>query len=519
MTKPRILTKDGFITESKALDLEIDVIPKLHGRQESDKFRQKLQSSVSHIRELVSRHLQIPQSDFTIVDPSAWIEGAFNICVGIDIKNDRHPHLPWGAVIRFPLPFNSGESFAPGTMDEKLRCEAATYIWIRQNCPNIPLPRLLGMGFPGSRSFTAVENETMLNRLQWYLRSMWDWLNGKETSPYSSHTRSILTGTGYLLLEWDMTYSSTEPYIQDFLGYHDHRMIYQKNSILDVDDAVFQLRALVGMRALLPLFWNLESRKGPFVLSLPDLHQSNIFVNDDWNLVSIIDLEFAPVVPIQMTHVPYWLADKTLDGLNGSELAIYKRHYDRFVDVLEQEEKTLVRNNSYSQLLRHEWDTGRFWYALALGSINVFPFIYQEHLEPKFFAEESVTDAQKEAFSRLWCEDVDAFIAKKLEDYEVYKDNVRAIFAAVKAETGDVGEEERREEKVGQEEKGDEVNQEEKVGWSSGEDKGGESSQEGNIEDASPAKREEETSPEEREEVETSIETQHNTEQGVRKSM
>ncbi|KEQ98347.1 hypothetical protein AUEXF2481DRAFT_36860 [Aureobasidium subglaciale EXF-2481] len=54
--------------------------------------------------------------------------------------------------MRFPLPYNIGEYFAPGTIDEKLRCEAATYVWLNKHCPTIPLPRLLGMGFPGSQS-------------------------------------------------------------------------------------------------------------------------------------------------------------------------------------------------------------------------------------------------------------------------------------------------------------------------------------------------------------------------------
>lgn len=155
MVGTSIQIKHGFITEQEALDTDTDIIPKLHQKRESDKFRQKLQSSLSHIRELISRHLQIPESDFVIAEPSGWIEGAFNICLGIGISKERYPHLPQRALIRFPMPFNIGEGFAPGAMDEKLRCEAATYIWMRENCPNIPLPRLLGMGFPGSRTVRA----------------------------------------------------------------------------------------------------------------------------------------------------------------------------------------------------------------------------------------------------------------------------------------------------------------------------------------------------------------------------
>lgn len=152
MTGPSILTHHGSVTEQEALDNDLDIIPKLHTQREADHFRQKLQSYKSQICELISRHLQISESDFVLDEPSAWIEGGFNICLGFDINCDYRPNLPQRALIRFPLPFNVGEDFAPGTMDEKLRCEAATYIWMRENCPNIPLPRLLGMGFPGLQS-------------------------------------------------------------------------------------------------------------------------------------------------------------------------------------------------------------------------------------------------------------------------------------------------------------------------------------------------------------------------------
>lgn len=211
-------------------------------------------------------------------------------------------------------------------------------------------------------------------------------------------------------------------------------MTYQMNSILSVDDGVYQLTALVGLRALLPHFFNKESRNGPFILSLPDLHASNIFVDADWNITSIIDLEFAPVVPVQMVHVPYWLTNQGVDQIHGPELEVYKQQYDDFVDILEQEENTLARDHSYSQRLREEWETGRLWYVMALGSTNAFPSIFEQHLQPRFFEEDFETHVQGKPLSRLWCEDVDSFIAKKLEDYEVYQNNVRSIFATARTE-------------------------------------------------------------------------------------
>jgi len=152
-----INTPNGRITETEALATDLDMIPVLQIEDENTNFRHdKLIARTSQIERVISRHLGIPTDDLALYPPSAWIEGSFNICLPIDIKHSHNARLPSRAVIRFPLPYNVGESFAPGTIDEKLRCEAATYLWMSENCPDIPIPRLLGMGFPGSHTVSSV---------------------------------------------------------------------------------------------------------------------------------------------------------------------------------------------------------------------------------------------------------------------------------------------------------------------------------------------------------------------------
>ncbi|KAI5211852.1 hypothetical protein E4T38_01014 [Aureobasidium subglaciale] len=222
----------------------------------------------------------------------------------------------------------------------------------------------------------------------------------------------------------DTTYASTELYIHDMLHYQDCRMRDQLNSIVGVTDGEYQLSALVGLRALLPHFWNKESRGGPFVFGLSDLHQSNIFVDEDWNITSIIDLEFASVVPVQMVQVPHWLTGRGVDQLDGDDLEEYKRRYDEFVNIVEREECTMSRDSS-------EWSTRRFWYVLALTSINAFPGIFEQHLQPRFLPDSFKLDAENGPLSRLCCEDVDQFIAQKLKDNEEYKKVGGELFAKV----------------------------------------------------------------------------------------
>lgn len=147
------ISKFATMTEAEALDEEWDMMPKLTSYQKTLDFCLDLERRRPQLEQLISRHLGISPSRFVLLGQSAWVWGSFNICLPIDIKPTAGKStLPPQAILRFPLPFRAGEETHPGNVDEKLRCEAATYIWLHRNCPSIPTPRLLGVGFPGAPS-------------------------------------------------------------------------------------------------------------------------------------------------------------------------------------------------------------------------------------------------------------------------------------------------------------------------------------------------------------------------------
>jgi len=216
------------------------------------------------------------------------------------------------------------------------------------------------------------------------------------------------------------------------LAYQDNRLRYQPNSILGRPDGVFQLSALAALRALFPIFWRKQdSQNGAFVLTLPDLHQSNIFVDDDWNIVSVIDFEFAPVQPQQMVNVPHWLSGKSIDELCGPDLEEYKSLHDLFIDVLEDEETVRQHDHEFSKRLRDDWQTGKLWYNAALRSSNAFPLVFEQHLQPRFFAKFD-PEIEGSTLMRLYSEDCEEFITAKLQDKARYDERIRAIFAAAR---------------------------------------------------------------------------------------
>lgn len=237
-----------------------------------------------------------------------------------------------------------------------------------------------------------------------------------------------------------MTYSSALPFVHDMLAYQDKRMRHQLNSILSIKDGIYQLSALAALRALVPRFWDQRSRNGPFILTLVDLHQSNIFVDDEWNVTRLIDLEFAPVRPVQMTQVPSWLSNRGIDQLEGPpHLEEYKSLYDEFVAILEKEESAGHHTTTLSQKLREDWSTGRMWYSIAMDSINAFPLLFSQHLRPKFF-NNFQKDTDGAALAQLWDEKVFEFIDEKVKDQQRYVENIGQIYAEARArESEEVG--------------------------------------------------------------------------------
>lgn len=207
-------------------------------------------------------------------------------------------------------------------------------------------------------------------------------------------------------------------------------MRHQPNSILSKADGIGQLSALANLRRLQSRFWDQRSCGGPFVLTLPDMHQSNIFVDDDWNVTSLIDLEFAPVAPVQIWKVPVWLSDRGVDQIERPDFDEYQSLYNEFVSAIEREEEAGGQDNTYSSKLRQDWSTGNFWYSTALGSIDAYPAIFDQHLQQK------LDDADKVTLTQFCGEDVSEFIEKKLEDFRRYEERIHEIFEEAKAREG-----------------------------------------------------------------------------------
>ncbi|KAI9799422.1 MAG: hypothetical protein M1825_004522 [Sarcosagium campestre] len=518
------------ITLESALADDDNVLQEISYPERRVDFFVHLLSHSSDIEAVVAHHLGSKPDSCRIGEVKEWMAGSFNVCVPVYVGDKRAGPRVRRVLIRFPLPYKVRESEHAGNADEKLRCEAATFLWIREHCPHVPIPDLWGFGFSRGQSFTVLENAPFHARLMWYLcRTASSWLGYPASCRYVRHRCPRMLGSGYLIMDYieegqgqmlsesweelrhdrdrrnnlfrglsriilslarsspfprigsltigddgvvsltnrpltlrlqqlendgiatdidrDVTYATSDAYMMDLLACHDARLRHGPNSIRDEFDGQAQLAALTTMRALLPQYSVRHLRRGPFVLALTDLHQGNIFVDGDWNVKCLVDLEWTCTRPAEMLHPPYWLSGRRVDELDsGEHLEAFDEMHAEFMDRFEEEEALLAQTEGgviphkdqqhhhhypLSHIMREGWLTGRFWYFHALGSPKGLYNIFFDHIRPRFA---DLDDPGLAAFERTlapyWCEGAREFIAAKERDRTVYEARLRDAFAA-----------------------------------------------------------------------------------------
>ena len=149
-------TLQDKISLEEVLEEEQNMLHRLTYWQRRSDLLVYLYDHRAEIEAVVSHHLNLRRNGTCCLAPiSEWIHGSFNICLPVYVKN-RRSHSGKRVIIRFPLPYKIGEETFPGNADEKLRCEAATYICIQENCPDVPIPQLLGFAFSGNQCVSYV---------------------------------------------------------------------------------------------------------------------------------------------------------------------------------------------------------------------------------------------------------------------------------------------------------------------------------------------------------------------------
>ncbi|KAG2414306.1 hypothetical protein HFD88_003497 [Aspergillus terreus] len=415
MTGTRRLLRNKEITYSAAKEDESNILHRLGYHDKQTQFFAHLRERRDRMKVIAAHHLGLRSSNgCRVADQEDWMHGSFNVCIPITVGDWDGKRV----LIRFPLPYRIGEETNPGNGDEKIRCEAGTYAWLQRNCPDVPIPHLYGFGLSTGETFTRVQNLPIFLRMFQHLRhKVLSWLGYQTPSNYARHQLDShnvsdgIHGAGYLLVEY------IEPTQGTMLS-----NTWAHGSC--------QLAALSAMRTITPAFFQRDLRRGPFSFMLTDVHQSNIFVDAEWNITCLVDLEWACSRPIEMVEPPYWLTSKGVDGLDAAE---YNSVRTELMEILaaEEEARTTLSSNEgglprLSDVMNRAWESGTFWYTLALSSPSGMFTIFDQHIRPTFCPKYG--DVFNAIMPFFWKRDVGYITDRKLSDKEEYDRNLRQAF-------------------------------------------------------------------------------------------
>ncbi|KAJ6019910.1 hypothetical protein N7499_002955 [Penicillium canescens] len=228
----------------------------------------------------------------------------------------------------------------------------------------------------------------------------------------------------------DYTYSTVDSYVIDMLGAHDNRFRQQPNAVNNLGDCAYQLSVLTAMRTVFQSIFNRSFRRGPFVLCFTDLHQSNIFVDAQWHIKCLVDLEWACSRPIEMMMPPFWLTDKGVDEIVPAEYDLIRR---QFMEALVTEEELPHRKMDdgstplrLSEIMNRTWESGAFWYTMGISSPSGVFTIFSNHIKPLFC--KNYDEEFGVVMPFFFEKNVGGIAGRKLADKEKYDKDLRHAF-------------------------------------------------------------------------------------------
>ncbi|WEW60049.1 hypothetical protein PRK78_005533 [Emydomyces testavorans] len=150
-------------------------------------------------------------------------------------------------------------------------------------------------------------------------------------------------------------------------------------SISSEEDARAYLYNIHQSRQYLMEWIKPELNHGPFVLMHGDLRSSNIIVDDNLNIVSVLDWEWTHTIPAQMFVAPSWFTGYELIGVTKE----YDRlHYEALVFNFEMETRAIERRYHPECRDIRELPLAKLW-TKSFGSPDLF--IAHGLMQPLYF--------------------------------------------------------------------------------------------------------------------------------------
>ncbi|TWU77210.1 hypothetical protein ED733_008680 [Metarhizium rileyi] len=405
-------------------------------------------------------------TECTIALPKDWHRGNFNVCIPIEVKSRQ---FGGKILMRCPMPLALRDA---ASVDEKLRGEVGAYIWMQEHCPEIRIPHLYG--FSTSSGHATLPTQYMLleyigQDVGQMLSNTWgDHRNDPSRRGRLIHglarimislsripqprigsfqfhddctvtltNRPSLAATTILenrgaepSIQHGSTYNCTEPYVADMITLHDNHFYSNQSAADDESDCRAQMAIRTMLRTLSHHYIQKDYRNGPFLLQLTDIHPSNIFVDNDWNITCTLDLEWLCALPPEALSAPYWLTgcriNEIVDKDEDERWTAYDSVRREFMQVFSEEEARVKLAWPLTTIMEDMWQSKGTWFWHCLESVDGAYYLMHDHLLPQFSAEIPDLDMP---FSLLWKQDASQIVQKKLCEFDDYTQKLGRLYS------------------------------------------------------------------------------------------
>ncbi|KAM4065851.1 aminoglycoside phosphotransferase [Hirsutella rhossiliensis] len=434
---------------ASAAEQETDFLLAVKHQHAAEALRRQLWLQRPSIEAVVRHHLGLASDDgCTLLPQDSWLQGGFNLCLLVAVSEGACQRV---VVFRCPMAHKLAEDVYAGTIDEKLRSEVATYVWMQEHCANIRIPALYAFGLKDGSHFVHVGQRPLYARI---CRSFWRWiyrvLNNPLLSNYSRDASVPAVDTPYMLLEYIGADTGQELSLTWAQHLHDadrrNRLFRGISRIMlslarlpqprigsflfNTSDGTISL----SNRPIICTMMIFENGGTPRAMEPGQTYQStdsfsNIFVDDNWEVTALIDMEWMCTLPVEMLSVPYWLTNCSIDDITDDNYGVFEETRRTFLAIMDEESKSIPMEHGLelTRTMRRGWDSKGVWFWSCLKSVNAWLFLFEDHIAPRFSAERGfITELKK--VSMFWRDEVDQVVKTKVDEEEQFQAELRELF-------------------------------------------------------------------------------------------
>jgi hypothetical protein len=149
-------------------------------------------------------------------------------------------------------------------------------------------------------------------------------------------------------------------------------------------------------------------------MQLTDLHPGNLIVDDDWNITSLIDLEWICARSPQMIDIPCWITSRSIDEVCLPQYsAEYAAARKTFMVAFKEEEREM--SGDLSKTIEKSYSSKALWFFHALDSINAMYQLFELQLRPQFISQ-GIPEKVGAYFAVFWAQRVTETTMRKLRE-------------------------------------------------------------------------------------------------------